>query len=309
LSAQEYTVPTISFATATNTANEGNGGNQTVTVTANLSSATTTAVTVPTTYSGTATSGTDYIAATTSITIAAGATSGTASFSVVGDSTVESNETVVLTMGTPTGATLGANTSYTHTITNDDVPSISFTTISGAANEGHSGNQAVNVTANLSSATTAAVTVPITYGGTATSGADYSAATTSIMIAAGATSGTASFSVIGDSTVESNETVVLTMGTPTGATLGANTSYTHTITNDDVLIDVVATNSSVAEHGSSNIIYTFTRTGDTSSPLSVNFAVSGTANSADDTSSVNLLSPPTKSWTNLKSNNSSNKRS
>ena len=83
-------------------------------------------------------------------------------------------------------------------------------------------------------------------GGDGTDTADYSAATTSIMIAAGATSGTASFSVIGDSTLESNETVVLTMGTPTGATLGANTSYTHTITNDDVLIDVVATNSSVA---------------------------------------------------------------
>jgi hypothetical protein len=39
--------------------------------------------------------------------------------------------------------------------------------------------------------------------------------------------------VVGDTTVESNETVILTMGTPTNATLGANTSYTHTIVNDD----------------------------------------------------------------------------
>jgi Ca2+-binding RTX toxin-like protein len=40
--------------------------------------------------------------------------------------------------------------------------------------------------------------------------------------------------VVGDTTFESNETVVLTMGTPTGATLGTNTTYTHTITNDDL---------------------------------------------------------------------------
>jgi hypothetical protein len=113
------------------------------------------------------------------------------------------------------------------------IPTVSFAATTGSANEGDSASQPVNVTADLSSATTAAVTVPITYGGTATSGSDYSAATTSITIAAGATSGTASFSVVGDSTVESNETVVLTMGTPTGATLGANTSYTHTITNDE----------------------------------------------------------------------------
>ncbi len=292
-------IPTISFATTTSAANEGNSGNQIVNVTANLSSATTAAVTVPITYSGTATSGTDYTNTPTSITIAVGATTGTASFSVVGDTALETNETVVLTMGTPTGATLGANTSYTHAITNDDVPTISFATTTSAANEGNSGNQTVNVTANLSSAATAAVTVPITYSGTATSGSDYIGATNLITIAAGSTTGTASFSVVGDTALESNETVVLTMGTPTGATVGSNTFYTYTITNDEVVIGINATNSSVYENGSLNTIYTFTRTGDLSAPLSVNFAVSGTAHSSDYTSSLNVFSEPNKVWTKL----------
>ncbi|NBP40474.1 MAG: hypothetical protein EBV34_18980, partial [Betaproteobacteria bacterium] len=52
-------------------------------------------------------------------------------------------------------------------------------------------------------------------------------------IAAGQTTASASFSVLGDTVVEPNETVVLTMGTPTNATLGANTAFTHTIVNDD----------------------------------------------------------------------------
>jgi hypothetical protein len=132
-------------------------------------------------------------------------------------------------MGTPTGATLGANTSYTHTITNDDAPTISFATTTGAANEGNSGTQTVNVTANLSSAATTAVTVPITYSGTATSGTDYSATTNLISIAAGATTGTASFSVIGDTTIESNETVILTMGNPVGTTGTTLTSSSATV--------------------------------------------------------------------------------
>jgi hypothetical protein len=44
--------------------------------------------------------------------------------------------------------------------------------------------------------------------------------------------------VVGDTTVESNETVILTMGAPTNATLGANTVYTHTILNDDATAPV-----------------------------------------------------------------------
>jgi Ca2+-binding RTX toxin-like protein len=40
--------------------------------------------------------------------------------------------------------------------------------------------------------------------------------------------------VVGDTTVEANEIVMLTMATPTNATLGAKKTFAHTIVNDDV---------------------------------------------------------------------------
>jgi hypothetical protein len=133
---------------------------------------------------------------------------------------------------------LGVTTSYAFTLItepkqSDTPPLVQFTTTSGSANEGNSGTSTVTVQATLSAASTQAVTVPITYSGTATAGTDYTNAVTTLTIAAGQTTGSASFAVVGDTTVESNETVILTMGTPTNATLAANTSYTHTIVNDD----------------------------------------------------------------------------
>ncbi|NDD13910.1 MAG: hypothetical protein EB072_14990, partial [Betaproteobacteria bacterium] len=115
----------------------------------------------------------------------------------------------------------------------DRFPTVQFSSTSSSANEGNSGSTTVTVQATLSAASTQAVTVPISYSGTATSASDYNNASTSITIAAGQTTGSATFSVLGDTTSESNETVVLTMGTPTNATLGANTTFTHTIVNDD----------------------------------------------------------------------------
>jgi hypothetical protein len=64
-------------------------------------------------------------------------------------------------------------------------------------------------------------------------------------------------------------------------------------------VSVSVATASVIENAGSSLVYTFTRTGDLSSPLSVNIAVSGTTNSADYTSSVTLFSEPTKSWTKL----------
>ena len=70
---------------------------------------------------------------------------------------------------------LGANTTYTHTITNDDValPTVSFTTSAASGNEGNSGTQTITVNASLSSAAATTVTVPIEYSGTATLGNDF----------------------------------------------------------------------------------------------------------------------------------------
>jgi hypothetical protein len=125
-------------------------------------------------------------------------------------------------------------------IVNAALPTVHFSIIGSSANEGNSGSTTVTVQATLSAISAQTVTVPVTYSGTATSGTDYTNATTSITIPAGQTTGTATFSVVGDTTPELDETVILTMGTPTNATLGTNKVYTHTVLNDDLDQQVVS---------------------------------------------------------------------
>ncbi|MCD0461718.1 Calx-beta domain-containing protein [Roseiconus lacunae] len=70
--------------------------------------------------------------------------------------------------------------------------------------------------------------------------------------------------------------------------LGSTTisaSDTVSVTDDDVLpatVTIEATNDSVAEDGTANLIYTITRDGDTSQPLTVHFGTSGSASLGSD---------------------------
>ena len=87
---------------------------------------------------GTATgSGTDYTLANGSLTINAGATSGTITIaSIVDDESVEGNETVILTLSGPSNAVLGNDSVHTYTIKdNDGIPEVEFSTTASADSE------------------------------------------------------------------------------------------------------------------------------------------------------------------------------
>jgi hypothetical protein len=67
--------------------------------------------------------------------------------------------------------------------------------------------------------------------------------------------------------------------------LNLNSNYfTYTLGQDDLIVTVtLAVNpSSVTEDGMSNLVYTFTRTGDLTNPLAVNYTIGGTATNAMD---------------------------
>ncbi len=111
--------PTVSIGDVTVT--EGNSGISNANFTVTLSGASTTAVTVGySTGNGTATAGTDFTAASGTLTFAPGVTSQTVAIKVTGDTAVESNETFTVTLAGPSGATISRG-SATGTITNDDV--------------------------------------------------------------------------------------------------------------------------------------------------------------------------------------------
>ena len=176
---------------------------------------------------GTLTAGQVRIEASTQIIGAAGSFNG-ATVLVGRDATAGADLTIQLPEVDASKLSLSTDRSSVVFSDNMTPPSIQFASTTSSANEGNSGSSTVTVQAVLSAASTQTVTVPIAYSGTATEGADYSNATRTITIAAGETTGSATFLVVGDGVVESNETVILTMGTPTNATLGATTCLLYT---------------------------------------------------------------------------------
>ncbi|MCZ8189527.1 MAG: hypothetical protein O9326_07235, partial [Microcystis sp. LE19-338.1B] len=246
------------------------------------SGVTTDALTVNYTVEGTATNGTDYTSIPTSVTFAAGSSTATVTVDPTADTTVESNETVILTLATGTGYTVGTTTPVTGTITNDDVTLPSITLAVSPSSVFEDGTTNLVYTFTRSGSTTNSLTVNYTLGGTATLNTDYTRTGTTNTVTFAANSATATVTVdpTADTTVESNETVSLTLASGTGYTVGTTTAVTGTITNDDVTlpsITLAVAPSSVTEDGTTNLVYTFTRTGVTTNALTVNYTIGGTA--------------------------------
>ncbi|MCZ8365589.1 MAG: right-handed parallel beta-helix repeat-containing protein [Microcystis sp. LE19-251.1A] len=252
---------------------------------------TTDALTVNYTLGGTATLNTDYTRTGTTNTVTFAANSSTATVTVdpTADTTVESNETVALTLASGTGYTVGTTTAVTGTITNDDFPSITLAVSPSSVNEDGTTNLVYTFTRTGS--TTSALTANYTVGGTATFSTDYTqtgaatftSTTGTVNFAANSSTATVTVDPTADTTVENNETVALTLASGTGYTVGTATAVTGTITNDDFpSITLAVSPSSVTEDGTTNLVYTFTRTGSTTSALTANYTVGGTATFSTD---------------------------
>ena len=229
--------PAISVADVS--LNEGNAGTSTATFVLTLSTASGRVVTVNyATANGSAAAGSDYTAATGTATFAAGSTTTNVTVSVSGDTVMEPDETFLLSLTAPANATL-ARAQATATIVNDEgVPAISIADAS--VTEGNSGTVNLNFAVTLSAASLSDVSVSYaTGGGTATAGTDYTAASGTLTIPSGSTSGTITVVVTGDTSSEPGETLTLTLSNPLNATL-ARSAATGTIANDDASSGLVA---------------------------------------------------------------------
>ncbi|MCP3919227.1 MAG: hypothetical protein GY711_27120 [bacterium] len=92
------------------------------------------------------------------------------------------------------------------------------------------------VSVTLSQPTVGPVEIPFTIdvNGTATEGLDYRVATPSpLVLATGETRGVLRFTIAEDAEIEDDETVLIVLETPVGASLGSNTSAWLTIVDDD----------------------------------------------------------------------------
>jgi len=219
------------------------------------------------------------------VTFAPGNSTATVTVNPEADTTVEPDETVDLTLTAGSGYNIGSPGSASGTIVNDDTD-VSVTVSPAAVAEDGPTNLVYTFTRN--GVTSNALTVNFSVGGTASFGAspnDYteSGATSftssagSVTFAAGSSTATVTVDPEADTTIEPDETVVLTLTGGSGYNVSSPSSATGTITNDDADVSVTVSPAAVAEDGPTNLVYTFTRTGFTGGALTVNFSVGGTA--------------------------------
>ncbi|MEQ1745939.1 MAG: Calx-beta domain-containing protein [Saprospiraceae bacterium] len=195
---------------------------------------------------GTATSGTDYqvFASGTANFTASGAMSQPVTVTVIGDITVELDETVVMTLSNPVNASILDGTA-TGEITNDDQGVITIS--SPTVTEGNTGT--VNATFNISMSNPADANVVLNYAtqdGTAMlADNDFQNTAGSHTLTPGQTMKTVNVPVVGDCTIEPNEQFALRLSTlnPNGRDVifsGSNPTLdgTGTINNDDALPEI-----------------------------------------------------------------------
>ena len=276
------TAPTVTLAIADATITEGASSK---TITATLSGKTYANVAVAISTSGTATEGTDY-STISDIAVSAGSTTGTASFAVTDDSTYEGSETATVSIGSVNGGSAsaaGSGTSFNVTLSdNESAPTVSLRANSLTIGEDGS---AVTVTATLSGIADEAVTVPLNTSGTAIEGTDY-ATISNITISAGATTGSTTITPTDDNISESDETIIVSMGTLSGANAsnGSPTSLSFTLTDDESnpSITLTSTASSIAENSGSPLTISVTSSIIAAVDIVVTLGTTGTATSGTD---------------------------
>jgi predicted esterase len=216
---------------------EGNSGTKDATFVLTLSApAATTATIAYATSPGSASTPSDFVTKFGTISVAPGITTRNIAVAVVGDAAVEPNETFALTLSNPVGVAIGDG-SGTGTIQNDDAtpPASSLRITDVTKAEGPKGTTtSFTFKVTLSTARSASTTVRVaTANGTATTaGLDYAAKTATVTIPAGVVTKNFTVKVTGDRKVEANETFVVNLSNPTGATI-ADAQGVGTITNDD----------------------------------------------------------------------------
>lgn len=223
----------VTVAVAAAAGDEGDALTGSLTFTVMLSAAAVEAITVDyATTAGTATVGADFNTATGTLTFPAGSTSQTVTVAVTGDLLDESDETFTLSLANVTGnATVGAVSAIGTIRDNDPTPSLTISDAQRA--EGNTGTAPLVFNVTLSAASGRIVTaVYATTAGSAAAGSDFAATNGTATFDPGQTSRQISVAVIGDTTVEADETFTVTLSAPTSTTL-ADASATGTIANDD----------------------------------------------------------------------------
>ena len=251
-----------------------------VVLTATISEVDLSDITIPFTYSGTATMEVDYSTQSTSLVIPAGQTSASLDINIIEDNSDEDDETVILTPGTVTNANNSNTDAITFTITDDDdPPTITFTKSAESIVENSSTDLTIDVIPSVPSGKD--IEIPYTLSGTAES-SEYTVSDSPLKISAGSLNGKISISTNGkdDNDVEPKETIVLTYGSIVNASTSTTESSIILLSDDKPTITVSSDKDEFYEH--EKAVITATLNAEHSYDVNVTFDLSGTATFNED---------------------------
>ena len=231
------------------------------------------------TVNGSATAGLDYISAAGLITFSPGQTRKTVDVLVLSDTLGENDEIFSVALSNQTIGILARSQAF-GTILNDDLPVVTLAASTRLVREDSNADLVFSFTRTGS--TFSSLRVNYSLGGTATPGVDYTglAATPeikSVMFAAGSATTTVRVTPLNDFVFEQDETVSLRLVNDSGYTVGTIDPVTGTILNEDLPNISLRIPVDTVLEDQGGLQFIFSRDGDTSSGLTVSYAVSGSA--------------------------------
>jgi len=230
---------------------------------------------------GTATAGSDFAATNGVLSFADGETYKTIGVSIVSDSANELAETVLLSLGVPTGdAVLVSPSNHILTIVDDD-PLYAYA-IDAAVTKPTSGSTILAMPVTLSSPPPDAVTATVSYATanlTAVAGTDYLQATGTLAFISGVTQQFVNVTVLADGLQEGSKAFQLTLSNPSNALL-ADVSSVGTIYDGTQGVLQFSTNVWTVAENAAAITISVARVGGMLGVVSVPFAVNAGSASA-----------------------------
>ncbi|MFW6732679.1 MAG: beta strand repeat-containing protein, partial [Synechococcus sp.] len=293
-------LPVVTVIATDPTAAETAGAPDPGVFTLSRSGPTTNSLTVAVAMSGTSTNGADYTTIPATATFAAGSATAVVNVAVIDDLLIEgaTPETAILTIQSGLTYVVGAASSATVTITDNDLPVITVSATDALAEETSGAPNPGSFTLTRTGPTTDALTVAVAMSGSATNGVDYTTVPTTATFAAGSPTALVNINVIDDSIIEgpTPETAVLTVNPGSGYTVGAPANATVSIADNDFIPVSLSSNySGVSENSKENLVYKVSRTVGLADTLTINLTLGGTAVRPSDYNAYGLtiLTPTT----------------
>lgn len=279
--------PTVSVAASDASASENNAA--TGMFTFSRSGTPTGDLTVRYTVSGAATADSDYQALSGMVTIPSGQASVAVTLTPINDNIGEGSEQVVVTLAVQTAYKRNPSKTVARVTITDNEPSVSVTATDAAAaeTEGAAEDNPALFTVSRTGSTIGTITIPYTITGTADhSGADYATLSGTVTINDGESRATIEVAPVDDAIAESAETVIITLSGNVGYIISpSRRSASVSLADNEPVVSVIASDATATEAGSGNAAagtFKISRAVAGSSPLTVNYTITGTATAGSD---------------------------